>query len=141
MNFWFTPLWAELLYGILLCDVCNIVVCYIKNDKVNIPLPYKLINNHQSWPSLQQIPLDKHQSETTNHKARQIIQVYKCETRNTMPTCMMETSYPSMYSKGTVQKELQDPRTVGVAVGIRRAQIQEDQQSRNRASNFNTPWS
>ena len=26
------------------------------------------INNHQSRPSLQQTPLNKHQSETVNHK-------------------------------------------------------------------------
>ena len=29
----------------------------------------QIINNHQSWPSLQQTPLGKHQSETANHRS------------------------------------------------------------------------
>ena len=29
----------------------------------------QIINNHQSWPSLQQTPLGKHQSATANHRS------------------------------------------------------------------------
>ena len=28
----------------------------------------QIINNHQSWPSLQQTPLGEHQSEIANHR-------------------------------------------------------------------------
>ena len=44
------------------------VLCYIRWVGLNIPSQYKVINNHQSQPSLQQTPLGKYQSETANHR-------------------------------------------------------------------------
>ena len=64
-------------------------------------------------PSLQQTPLNKHQSATANHgpgKPDKLLQ----------HTIANQTSYPSMHSKRDCIKGLQKPRTEAVAVGVRR---------------------
>ena len=55
----------------------------------------------------------------------------KCETRQAIPACKVQTGYPSMHSKGHCIKGLQEPRTAElavtaeIAVGIRRAQYKK----------------
>ena len=46
------------------------LVCYaiVRSDRVNTPLQHKIIISNQSQPSLQWIPLNKHQLATANHR-------------------------------------------------------------------------
>ena len=66
-------------------------MCYAILDLIGLIIPsqYKIINNHQSQPSLQQVPLGKDQSETA---------ITGQESQTPYPNMQVwnQTSYPSM---------------------------------------------
>ena len=90
----------------------------------------QIMNSHQSWPSLQQTPLGKHQSATANHRLgkpgtlSQHVNAYQ----TSYPCMQVQTSYPSMHSKGHCIKGAARAQISGIAetaemaVGVRRAQ-------------------
>ena len=90
----------------------------------------QIINNHQTWPSLQQTPFNKCQSETANHrpgKPDKLSQHASAKTQAII-ACKVQTSYPSTHSKGHCIKGAARGQnsgiaeTVEIAVGVRRAQ-------------------
>ena len=106
----------------------------------------QIINSHQSWPSLQQTPLDKYQSTTANHRQRKPDMLSQDTSANPDYLCKhvkLGQAIPTCIAKDTVYKGLQEPRTgriaetVRIAVGVRKAQIQKI----NITINYNTPGS
>ena len=85
----------------------------------------QIINNNQSWASLQQTPLNGHQLATANHrpdtlsqhasvKLDMLFQHAKC--RQAIPTCTEKvTVYKGLQEPGTVDKlwESEEPNTEG----------------------------
>ena len=92
-------------------------MCYAVLDVLGLkkPIMVQIINNHQSWPGLQQTPLGKHQSEIANHrpgktdtasqhasaKPDMLSQHAKC--RQAIQACI---------AKDNVYKGLQEPKSV-----------------------------
>ena len=77
---------------------------YAKIGMIGVtPLVVQIINIHQSWPCLQQTPLNKHQSATANHRPGRpdmLSQHAKC--RQAILVCI---------AKVIVCKGLQDAKT------------------------------
>ena len=103
----------------------------------------KGLNNYQSQPSLQQTPLDKHQSATANDRPGKLDKLSQHVTVNqtSYPSMQSAESYPSMYSKGHCIEGVARAQNSGSSCGSQKNPIQEDQQSRSRTSNYNTPGS
>ena len=79
------------------------------------------INNNQSWPSLQQIPQNKCQSETVIQRPGNpdiLSHHASAKTRQAIPTCKAQTSYPDMHNKNHCIKGAASKQ----AVGVRRTQ-------------------
>ena len=65
----------------------------------------QIINSHQSWPSLQQTPFGKHQSETANHmpgKPDKISQHVSAKPDMLSQHAKCRQAIPACIAKGTV---------------------------------------
>ena len=103
----------------------------------------QIINNHKSWPSLQQAPLNKHQSATANYRPGKPDILSKhaslkpdklsqhAKHRQAIPACKAQTSYPSMHNRSHCIKGAARAQNSGmvetakIAVGVRRAQYRK----------------
>ena len=81
----------------------------------------QIINNHQSWPILQQTPLNKHHLATANHRPG------KPDTLSQHASVKPDTlsqyaSHPSMHSKSHCIEGAARAQNSGQTVGVRRTQ-------------------
>ena len=71
------------------------------------------INNHQSWPSLQQTSLDKCHTATANHRQGKPDSYPSMEVQK-------KTSYPSMHGKRHCIKGAARAQNSGISMGVRK---------------------
>ena len=82
---------------------------------LNIPSEYKIINNHQSQPSLQQTPFGKHLPETANHrlgKPDTLSQHASVKPDKLSKQAKCRQAIPACIVKGAIYEGLLEPRTV-----------------------------
>ena len=89
-------------------------MCYAILGMIGLTSHHSTNYNHQSWPSLQQTPLGKHQSATANHrpgKSDTLSKHASAKPDKLSQHANYRQDIPACIAKDTVKKGLQEPRT------------------------------